>query len=199
MLHITLTVFYLYEATDKTDRLRTEMSLHISGENPHTKEHLSGVALPLLRKGANPRVQKQMMILSRKPSSVISSACSCQVWHFCIMCICDGERGSEAVQATCNWDKVPTQPTGSAQCYNIIGNPFCQYRVSMWEWSVQYSSCRKLQEGLFSYIDCFCFLVLLYFCKYFYTHFSLAHTVNKKPLQLCIIDVKMGSYSEIQK
>lgn len=104
------------------------MSLHISGENPHTKEHLSGAALPLLRKGANPRVQIQMMILSRKPSSVISSACSCQVWHFCIMCICDGERGRAAVQATCNWDKVPTQPTRSAQCYNIIGNPFCQYR-----------------------------------------------------------------------
>lgn len=92
------------------------MSSHILGENLHTKGHLSGATVPLLRKGAYPRVQKQMKILSRKPSSVISSACSCQVWHFCIVCICDGERGSKAVQAACSGDKVPTQPTGSAQC-----------------------------------------------------------------------------------
>lgn len=162
------------------------MSLHISGENLHTKGHLSGMTVPLLRKGAYPRVQKHKMILSRKPSSVISSACSCQAWHFCIMCICDGKRGSKAVQAICSWNKEPTQPTGSAQCYNIIGNHFCQCGVSMWEGSLQYSSHRKPQGGLFSCTGCLLEHFFLCYCKYFCSSFILTHTGSNKPLELCI-------------
>lgn len=98
------------------------------------------------------------------------------------------ERGSKAVQATCSWDKVPTQPTGSAQCYNIIGNHFCQYGVSMWERSLQYSSHRKLQGGSSTTLVAFGDFIFffLYFCKYFCSRFISIHTRSDKPLELCI-------------
>lgn len=165
MLHKPPIVFQLYEAKKKQTDSGLKCFCIYQGESAHKGTFIRGYCSSA-EEGSIPRsIQKQMMILSRKPSSVILSACSCQVWHFSILCICDGEKGSKAVQATSSWDEEPAQPTGSVQCYDIIGNHVCQYGLSMWEYSLLYSSHRELQGGLFSYTGCLWGYFFLYFLQ----------------------------------
>lgn len=151
MLHILLTVFELYEATKKRAR-DWNVFAYIRGESAHKGTFIRGDcssaeerSIPKSPETDDDLIKKTLF------SNIISLLLPSLAFLYRVYL---WQRGSKAVQATCSWDKVSTQPTESGQCYNIIGNHFCQYGVSMWEWSLQYSSHRKLQGGLFSCAGC---------------------------------------------
>lgn len=153
VLHKPLSVFQLYEEKKKQTDSELKCFCIYQGESAHKGTFIRGYCSSA-EEGSIPRsIHKQMMILSRKPSSVISSACSCQVSSLafqCPVCLWWRERGSTAVPPTSSWDEEPAH-TGCVQCCSIIGNHVCHCGLSMWECSLQYSSHRELQGRLFSY------------------------------------------------
>lgn len=183
MLHKPVSVFQLYEAKKKQADSELKCFCIYWGESAHKGTFIRGYCSSA-EGGSIPRsIQKQMMILSRKPSSVILSACSCQVWHFSIPCVFDGEKGSKAVQATSSWAEEPAQPAGSVQCYSIIENNVCHYGLAMWECSLQYSCHRELQGGLFSYTGCLWgFFSCIFSSTSCNSKFTTTHRGSNKPL-----------------